>query len=192
MSYPLTLKRVSSEARSHHREVSGHRHFSAFAPPPVFLSQKKKNRKERHKTPLSLSLSLSHHRFHASSAQKIGLRHDTEYVTVSEPSPYRTSSNDTTVHLNVCTLVRCRSSPPLLSSPLLPSLPSSPFFPFLSSLFPRTRIRNLRHIRNIRHVDQGSICSRSSSLLSPLSPALSLHLIDTCLLGGKHRGDDFF
>lgn len=128
MSYPLTLKRVSSEARSHHREVSGHRHFSAFAPPPVFLSQKKKKPKRTSQNaPLSLSLSLSHHRFHASSAQKIGLRHDTEYVTVSEPSPYRTSSNDTTVHLNVCTLVRCRSSPPLLSSPLLPSLFFLPF-----------------------------------------------------------------
>lgn len=59
MSYPLTLKRVSSEARSHHREVSGHRHFSAFAPPPVFLSQKKKTEKNVTKRP-SLSLCLSH------------------------------------------------------------------------------------------------------------------------------------
>lgn len=38
MPSSVTLKGVSSEAGSHHREVSGHRHFSAYAP-PVPLSQ---------------------------------------------------------------------------------------------------------------------------------------------------------
>lgn len=51
------MKRVSSEARSHHREISGHRHFSAFAPPPVFLSQKKKT--PQNATPPSLPSSSS-------------------------------------------------------------------------------------------------------------------------------------
>lgn len=185
MSYPLTLKRVSSEARSHHREVSGHRHFSAFAPPPVFLSQKKKKPKRTSQNaPLSLSVSLTPPfprllRPKDRPTSRYGICHCLRTESLSNIVQRHNSSS------------QCMYSCTMSLFPPAPLL-SSPPFPFLSSLFPRTRIRNLRHIRNIRHVDQGSICSRSSSLLSPLSPALSLHLIDTCLLGGKHRGDDFF
>lgn len=131
MSYPLTLKRVSSEARSHHREVSGHRHFSAFAPPPVFLSQKKKNRKERHKTPLSLSLCLSH-----TTVSTLPPPKRSAYVTIRNmslsPNRVLIEHRPTTQQfISMYVLLYDVALPPR-SSPLLSSLP---FLPPLFSLF---------------------------------------------------------
>lgn len=123
------LKRVSSEARSHHREVSGHRHFSAFAPPPVFLSQKKKPKRTSQNAPLSLCLS---------------------HTTVSTPPPPKRSAYVTIRNMSLSpnrVLIEHRPTTqqfismyvllydvalPPRSSPLLSSLP---FLPPLFSLF---------------------------------------------------------
>ena len=134
MSYPLTLKRVSSEARSHHRAASGHRHFSAFAPPPVFLSQKKKTEKNVTKRP-SLSLCLSHTTVSTPPPPK-----RSAYVTIRNMSlsPNRvliehrpTTQQFISMYVLLYDVALLPRSSPLLSSlPFLPPLFSLFFLPF--------------------------------------------------------------
>lgn len=112
-----------------------------------FFFHKKKNATKRHTTVPAFLLLLH---------QKIGLRHDTEYITVSEPSLYRTSTNDT-AHLNTCSfLLRARFFP---------------LFPFLSSFFSFLLLHaSEAHVRDSATSINNDQSARDPAPLSPVPP----------------------